>query len=310
MVAIKHPARNYIAFLISQRIYDTKGVVAKLSDLGLPVPNNDFDRYTFQELTKDILRVRAEMTFPVGFNPRDNPRSDQTEAWLQRWRVRDMWAQTPATRVALELLGEAQIRHQLELLLLGPLDASSIAERISARFGLPFSSMNAAIVKTYSHYFWDSTAMNTAQWGAFIQTHYSASRFEFEAALSAPRNAAGAALTIAIADKDPQSLSPADRYETASAMAFGMLMMHSLSSEAGTGHTYAALASLNMMRMADDELAKHRGASVDLIDELRRLNTVYDKKKPLQITEASYIQRPVIDAQNPEVIDVPNEGNE
>lgn len=307
LVSIKHPARHYIYYLLSQRIYDAKGVYRKLQEMGLPAPDQDHDEFNFEQLMLEILRTRAAMTFPLGFNPRKKPIPPATMDWLKEWRLKDMWCHAPSTVEATKILNSPEIRHLLELLLLGPLSPWAIAERLRVRFGLEFSAMNAAIVKSYGHYFWDTGAMNSAQWRKFLALHYKSSQTEFGAALNAPRSAAGAAFTIAIADKDPQSLNPADRYETASSMAFGMMMHHALSCDHSTGDTYAAATALGMMRMADEELARHRGASTDLIDELTRLETVYDQKKPRQITDSPYIHRQVIDVESTEVKDAPDE---
>lgn len=307
MTAIKHPARHYIYYLLSKRIHDAKGVLKAMQEIGLPVPNQDMDEYNFEELTLDILRARAGMTFPPSFNPRAKPLPVETLAWLQTWKLKDIWAGSPAVKAAIDLLSEPQVRLQLELLLLGPLTAGDIARRLADRYQLPPSAMSPAVVRAYGHYFWDATALSPAQWRKFLSVHYASTATEFTAALQAPRSAAGAAFVIAVADKDPQLLSASERYEAASSMAFGMMMHHALADDRSTGRTYAAFTALNMMRMADEELERHRGGSTDLIDELRKLKTVYDQQQPLKITEASYIQRPVLEAQNPEVVDAPDE---
>jgi hypothetical protein len=305
VTAIKHPARHYIYYLLSKRIYDTKGAIKALSELGLPVPDQELDGYNFGEFARDILRTRATMTFPANFNPRARPLTPETLLWLKAWKVKDIWSGVPSVQGALNLLSEPHVRHQLELLLLGPLTHAAIAKRIGDRFELPFEAMNPSVVRAYSHYFWDVTALNPSQWRKFLNVHYASTQSEFVAALSAPRSAAGAAFVIAVADKDPQLLSATARYEAASSMAFGMMMHHALANDSSTGHTYAALAALNMMRMADEELERHRGGSTELLEELTRLRTLYDQSQPLKITQAEYIHRPILAAENPEVIDVP-----
>jgi hypothetical protein len=305
VAAIKHPARHFVVYLLSKRIYDAKTVLRMMTDLGLPVPQEDYE-LGFEHLVTDILGTRAAMTFPENFRPRDAKLNDETLQWLRKWKIHDMWRRSPYVAAATDLLSEPQIRHLLELLLLGPLTASSIAERLIERFDLPPHVMNPSVVKAYAHYYWDPNAMNSAQWRQFLERHHKDSRNEYLAALSAPRSAAGAAFVIAIADKDPQLLSAAERYETASTMAFGMMMHHSLAGDGSTGHTYAAFTALNMMRMADEELSKHRGGSSDLLEELQRMRPIYDKQPTLQITQATYIQRPALEASTQEVIDVPD----
>jgi hypothetical protein len=304
VAAIQHPARHYIYYLLSKRIYDAKAVISLMELLGLPVPSSD---YELEPLVLEVLRVRATMTFPKAFNPRDTPPNEATLAWLRHWKIRDMWLGSPYLAAATDILSEPHVRHLVELLLLGPLSHNAIATRVAQRFELPKHAMNSAVVRAYSHYYWDPTSMDPGQWRIFIKRYYQSVATEYHAALQAPRSKAGAAFVIAVADKDPQSLSPADRYETASTMAFGMLMHHALDDSRTTGQTYAAFTALNMMRMADEELSKHRGASSDLIDELRRLETVYDKGEPLQITQAHFIHRPLLEVKSTEVTDANDE---
>lgn len=300
MFGIKHPARHYIYYLLSKRILDAKGVLQDLVDLGLPVPQVDFD---FEPLVLEITRVKATMRFPAPFNPRATAPNVETLAWLKQWKVYDIWMGSSYVAAATDILAEPNVRHLLELLLLGPLSPQAIAERIVERFQLPPHVMNSAVVRAYAHYFWDLNALDPAQWRRFLHAHYAGVVTDYLAALQAPRSAAGAAFVIAVADKDPQLLDAAERYEAASTLAFRMMMHHALAERPTTGATYAAFTALNMMRMADLELDKHRGGSSLLIDELRRLRPVYDREPPLKITEAAFIQRPVLEAQVKEVTD-------
>lgn len=300
MAGIRHPARHTIYFWLSRRIQSTKAVIKELENHELPIPIEYDDVET---LTTDILRVRQEMVFPPNFEPRVESPNAATRAFLAKWRIKDAWRTSPFLASATDVLFAPQIRHQLELLLLSPLSAGAIAKRLVERFELPPTTMNVGVVRAFAHYYWDTQSMNPAQWQRFLSTYYKDLESEYTLALKAPRNEAGAALAIAMADKDPQQLAIVHRYETCSSMAFGMFMNHALAAAKGTTkHTYAALASLNMMRMADEELEKHRGGSTDLIFELQRIKTVYDRGQPLQITEAPFIHRPVID--------VPTEGSD
>ena len=300
---LKHPARHYVYYLLTRRLHTVTELLEEMGVLGLPVPG---DESGLEQLGSEVLRVRATLMLPVPFNPRDKTPTPETLTVLRALRIHDIWRQPAAVLKATEILGEPRIRHLLELLLFGPLTAAAIADRIAARFGLPQDAMNAAVVRAYAHYFWDVNALDPGQWRNFVTMHYPSVATEYHAALSASRSRAGAAFVIAVADRDYQSLSPADRYEAASTMAFGMLMHHGLSCDGATGRVYAAAMALNMMRVADEQLALHRGASTDLIDELRRLGTVYDREKPLRITDATYINRPALLADS-KVIDVPDD---
>ena len=66
--AIRHPARHYIHYLISKRIFNAKAIVEQLQELTLPVPMYDGDDFDF--FAKEILQVRAVMAYPSNFDPR------------------------------------------------------------------------------------------------------------------------------------------------------------------------------------------------------------------------------------------------
>jgi hypothetical protein len=296
VTAIAHPARHNIYYMLSQRVRDAKSILKELAEYGLPVPDDYED---VEQLTIDILRARQAMHFPIQFEPRAKTPNAQTLAFLKRWKILDMWRKSPFVGAATSILIEPQVRHELELLLLGPLTASAISKRLVERFDLPMFAMNPGVVRAYGHYYWNVHAMNPGQWRKFLHACYPDRALEYIAVLKAPRSEAGAALSIAIADKDPQQLGILHRYEAASTLAFGMMMHHALAEDGlATKHTYAAFTALNMMRMADEELEKHRGGSSDLISEMQKLRTIYDQTEPLKITQATFIQRPVLQVES------------
>lgn len=293
MASVRHPARHTIYYLLSKRVHSVKEILERLEQLELPVPE---DYAEIEVLTTEMLRVARAMQFPANFEPRAPRPNALTQAFLERWRIKDAWRASPFLGAATDVLYEPQVRHELELLLLSPLNGSAIAKRLSERFALPSSAMNTGVVRAYAHYYWDPHSMDPSQWARFLAQHYPDLETEFSIALKAPRSEAGAALVIAVADKDPQQLAVVQRYETCSSLAFGLFMHHALASTGGsTKHTYAALAALNAMKIADEELDKHRGGSTDLIQELQRIRTIYDRQPPLQITQAAFIQRPVLE---------------
>lgn len=297
MSSLKHPARNFINYLISRRIYDTKTLVETLSRMGIQIPN---DQDGIEELILQLRPVRQAMVFPAEWNPTARSPNAPTAAFLKRWAISSAWRNDPAFNTAVDLLCDAQIRQTLQLMLLGPLSPITIADRIAKRFDLPPSVMNAATVKIYGHYFWDIGAMTGAEWREYLQKHYPAEAFEYVCVLQAPRSRTGAMFTLSVADKDVELMDPAERYRLVSAAGFKRFMEHAFGGERSIGQTYAAYAALNIMRTGDDELGKYQGASTDLIEHLNRLETVYDTKQPLSITDAAHI-RPILNTTAEEV---------
>jgi hypothetical protein len=311
-VSIRHPARHFIHYLLSRRVHNTAAVIKQMKEFELPLPDRfyygcevrlkqgpaiDPDRDgDFGALCHQILKTRHEMEFPAEFEPHVRRPNAETSAFLRKWKIHDMWRGVPATHRAIEMLMDPPIRSALELFLLSPLAARDIAHRISQRFELDPATMDAATVRAFGHYFWDVNALSPSEWRLFVSSHRSSEREDYLSMLQAPRSVAGAAFSIAVIDRDPQLLPPVDRYRAASAMAFSMLMRQMASDK--NGAPYAAHTALNMMRMADDELAKHEGASSELLAEFERIKTLHDTKRPLAITDAPFMQRRMLLVKN------------
>lgn len=290
MPGIKHPARHYVNYLISRRIYDTATLARSMLFMGLPVGDT---QEQIEELVKALKPLRREMVFPSVFNPRDKKPSEATQRFLHKWSIVSAWTGDDHFGAAVDILSDAQLRHSLQLMLLSPLTAITIARRLQRRFDMPDSAMNAGVVRTFGHYFWDPGALSTAEWSTFLAAHYPKESFEYLCALQAPRSTAGAAFALALADKDSNLLAPAERYALVSATGFRRFMEHAFSGDASVSQTYAALAALNIMRTGDEELDKYRGGSVELINELKRMETVYDSTKPMSLQDMAFV-RPIL----------------
>jgi hypothetical protein len=305
---IRHPARHFIHYLLSRRIYDTKAVIKEMGDFDLTVPKNlhaqdkkeswprKDSESDFAVLCTDILKTRQLMDFPAEFEPQKRRPNPETRAFLAHWRIAGIWQNEPAVVTAIELLTEPPIRSALELYLLSPLAHREIARRLSVRFELDANIMNAAAVRAFGHYFWDAGALDATQWRQFTAMYRYENKDTYHAMLSAPRNSAGVAHVVSLVDQDPQLLPAAERYQAVSAMAFSMFMRNAMS--AAPGAPYAAFTALNAMRMADDELEKHQGGSSDLLAEFHRIKVLHDQRAPMKITDAPFIQRPLLLVKN------------
>ncbi len=286
---LKHPARHYVHYLLSRRIYDVKAIIQEVETLELPIPELNKG---VEEFTQQILKTRQKMIFPAGFNPHAAEPNEATLAFLQKWKILDVWQNSRFVGAAADLLSFPAVRRMLELLLLSPMAASHIAKRVSQRFSLPFHAMNVGVVAAYKHYFWDPEALSSSEWRAFLQDAVARDSEDYCLALQTPRNAAGVAFILSIVDKDPRLLNIADRYRMSSAVGFQLFMKHALGAK-GSGETYAAYAALNIMRTSDLELEKYQGGDSEIIEELRRFHTVHDQTKPLTINDLNFV-RPVL----------------
>lgn len=275
----------------------TAQIVNTLRDLGVPLPQKNDDLMKFIEA---VVRARQELVFPVNFDPTTEVLNESTRSFLDDLQITSMWRQDEFVKCAYDLLFEPQIRRMIEALLLGPLSPLSIANRVRGRFGLSEAAMNVRVIKSYSHYFWDTTALSPPEWKTLI-AHWlpDLDNTDYLAALNSPRSIAGAALTLAMVDRNADSLSPTTRYEAIRDHSFSMFMEHALlQTRSNVQRTQGAFMAFQMVRMADEEITKHRGGSADLLEEFKKLETELDHTKIKSVKDLpSLMLPPVIDAE-------------
>lgn len=294
---LRHPFRRYIYYLFSRRGLSTAQIMSTLTDLGVPLPQKNDDAMKFIEA---VVRARTQLIFPAGYDPTTDPLNEPTRAFLADLQITSMWKQDEFVKCAYDLLFEPQIRRMIEALLLGPLSPLSIANRVRNRFGFTEATMNVRVIKSYSHYFWDTTALSTPEWKTLI-AHWlpDLDNTDYLAALNSPRSMAGAALTLALVDRNADALTPVARYEAVRDHAFSMYMEHALlQSRSNVQRTQGAYMAFQMLRMADEELTKHRGGSADLLEEFKKLETELDNSKIKSVKDLpSLILPPIIEAE-------------
>lgn len=291
---LRHPARHYIYYLFSKRGMTTAEVIAHLDDLRMPLPQLDMDLVRF---THRVVRARQEMEFPPNFDPLAKELNAETLAFLTQWQIYDMWRHDHFVGLAVDLLNEPVIRRMVEALLLGPLSPTAIAARVANRFGFTPDAMNVRVIKAYAHYFWDPTAMSQSEWQTLIAKWLpDENNNDYLAALKAPRSPAGAALVLALSDRSAESLTPVVQYQAMRDHGFSLFMEHALlQSRPSLPRTQAAFMAFQMVRMADEELTKHRGGSADLLEEFKKIETIYDASKVTTVKELPSIAPAVID---------------
>lgn len=300
---LRHPSRHYIYYLFSRRAFDVATIIAKLEDLRLPVPYQGSDgEESLKKFASALLSERERMEFPPNYSPlRLN---DETRAFLKSWRIYDIWAGAEHVKRALDLLDEPQPRRMVEVLLLGPLSIPDIAYRVRRRFGLPEERMNTQVVRSYMHYFWDYGALTPVEWKELTFKGMTGFNHDYRLALDAPRTPAGAGLAIAAADRGGgASLSPVEMYTTIRDSGFRMFMEHVINGKPGDMfRTQGAMHALSIVTQAEVELDKHRGGSAELLEELNKIETVYDTERIRSAKELPSVRESL-----PSVIDVEGE---
>jgi hypothetical protein len=264
-----------------------------LSDLGVPLPQK---MDSLEKFIVSVVTERERLVFPPNFDPTAEVLNGPTLNFLRDLNIVSMWRPDEFICAATDILHEPQMRRMIEALLLGPISPASVADRVRDRFGLPDAVMNVRVIKTYAHYFWDTTALSPAEWKTLISTCLpDADNNDYLAALNAPRSVAGAALTLAMVDRNADALSPVVRYEAIRDHSFSMYMEHALlQNRSNVQRTQGAYMAFQMVKMADEELAKHRGGSADLLDEFKRLGTEYDTDKITSVKDLPSLNVPPI----------------
>lgn len=274
---------------------DSVTLLRHVGSLGLPLPQKEkeFDRFV------DYLKkARALMTFPPGFNPGAEQMNKETISFLKKWKIYDLWVRDPYAMRAVELLEEPQARRMLDVLLLGPLNISSIAKRLKDRFGFPDEVANPQVVRAYNHYFWNVHALSINEWRQLIYDWLPGRNSDLLMALYSPRDAAGVSMSIAAADNHFEALREVDMYKAMRDHGFRLFMEHALLDKGGFARTQGALLAFQVVKMAGEELDKRRGGSAELLDEMKRFETLYDTKRPTTIKELPTV-RAVLPAETP-----------
>lgn len=289
--SLRHPARNYIHYLLSRRTQKIKDVVEHLSEIEIPLPQ---DKNKLSEFLQTLIAIQKNMRIPAGFDPTAKLMNQQTVEFLARWKITSIWRKDEFTRRASDLLFEPDIRRHLQIMLLGPLTNINIARRICARWSLTENEFNPRVAREYSHYYWDPRSMDQAQWKSFLFNYYPkfTENTDYAVALSVPRTTEGAMLTMSLSDRGADAMTNAQIYtmmRNQSAVAF---MQHALLERPSIQRSQSMLSSINTFKTAAEELDRHRGASAELLDELRKMEPVYDRSVVATIHDLP-IDRPV-----------------
>jgi hypothetical protein len=107
---------------------------------------------------------------------------------------------------------------------------------------------------------------------------------DYMMALTATNDAAGAAITLMAAGA-PGSLSNVVVFQAMRDNFFRMFMEHSLQDRPSLARTQGAYFAYQGVRDSEEQLDKFRGASAELLDELHKIETIYDRRKLTTVNE-------------------------
>lgn len=273
-LGIEHPARHYILYLLSRRQYKVREIVVQLIQQGFAMPTMEHE---FLALQRQIQEVQDSLVFPTKYNP-TNLSHKPTAQWLQRHRIYDMWAMGPDVVSALDVLDSPTLRREVEIMLLGPLRYIDIAKRLADLHGFEVTTMNAATIRNFAHYFWDIEALHSQKWPDFL--YGMQANDDYIAAYTSPRSQVGAALSIYIATRGGSGI-PKEQimFRHVRDTCFMEFIKVSATRYPGMQKSAAMQGLVASLIQSQEQVDMRRGGSSELLDEMRRLENRYDDRK-------------------------------
>lgn len=280
---IKHPARTYIYYLMSKRSLDANTILATLVDQDFPTPQG---KKNIEAWILLLRNVQSRLQFPPGYNPKDLKHAPTVE-FLKAHHIYGMWAGDEWVRRASELIWVPQIREALDLMLLGPLNYATISERLAKHFLLPFNVMNPKVVSNYAHYYWDYQSMSTADWSEILADWcvLPAANYKKKLAMRSPRNTTGAAFTLWLSGLSGDSMKEGISFRMMKDMSFQEFIESFLTLKPGMGKANALRSLFEVVLQSQEQIDIRRGGSAEVLEELRRIDTLYDRNRPTQAHE-------------------------
>lgn len=283
MHQISHPARHYIYYRLSTRSHTVKSIFTDLGSMGIVLPQ---DAEQFEELCVSVHDFVRWWKIPSSFRPDGKPFDSATVKFMRQWGIHGMWAKNEDVVAAEALLYEGHVRYALEVMLLGPLAPSTIAARIRERFSLSEKAVNTAVVRAFAHYFWDTSVWSPHQWSrAVFDWMPKGDKTPMLMALRAPKTPAGAAMVLAAADGDLETLEPGEMFQIIQHYGWRMFMQHATTELPSFPRTQAALAAFQITSQAAEAAERYRGGSKEIVAAIARIGvrhsnevmpTVYD----------------------------------
>lgn len=279
-VRIEHPARYYILYLLSQRRFHPQEIISDLLRQNMPVPQ---DEKRLSVFTQSIALAQQSLAFPPNYRPYDLTHRPTVE-WLNKMRILDLWAREPHAMFATDLLDQPELRRELEVMLLGPLDFADIAKRLAILHRLDRDVMNVSTVRYFAHYYWNPEAVPSSKWPEYIGLI--PSNLDYEVAYKAPRNQVGAALSVYVATKGAGGVPKETvMFRVARDTCFMEFLQVSATRFPGMQKATAMQSLVNALIASQEQVDMRRGGSAELLDELRRMETRFDPKRLTNVEE-------------------------
>lgn len=152
-MASRSPSEYFVKFLLSQQKQDHPTILRMLDEYGLDGVNIAYLRR---------LQTALDADRP---DPWD-PAAQEGRAYLRKHGIHDLWYPNAAATEAYSILATPNLRASTEQLLLAPLRAEDVANRLNHRFK---TNLTADGVQAYGHYFWNRNLLTTGEWVEYLE---------------------------------------------------------------------------------------------------------------------------------------------
>jgi hypothetical protein len=159
-MARRSPNEYFIKYLISQNKHETNTILRILEDFNLDGLTSGYVR--------DLTDQMGE--FPDPYKP--NVKSHKmSQGFLRKHKVRDLWFPSPHVQEAYAILSNAQLRSDIEQLLLSPLRIEDIVRRAGKAREI---SLSVEGVEAFGHYFWNKSLLSMDEWVDYLENRHNA----------------------------------------------------------------------------------------------------------------------------------------
>lgn len=289
--ATRSPSEYYIRYLISRDPYDPVleedvpaeeeqddegrivwspvGIMEHLKSVGLDGINHSYIR----GLREQMLPI------PPDYDP-DDLSHKPTRDWLKKFKIFDIWRQTPAVREAGLILADTFLREKLEPILLSALQPTAIAKKLRKYTAI---GLTAEGVLAYRHYFWNRTVMSQSVWAEYISTRFD--RNAYIQSMTAPVDMASQIVPWAAGISGPaRSFNTAEAAARVGQIAFKHAL--ELETRPATLETTSSLRNCMLtIEKADTIMRRSDVALRDVLKQFQKFRMKIDDAKVIEVHE-------------------------
>jgi hypothetical protein len=151
MAIHRSPCEYFIKFLLSQQEHEPNAILQILEDFNLGTGGLGIS------YIKRLQRDMEPVPEPWDLTDKDGP----TREYLKKHKIHDLYFPHAHVQEAYGILSSAQLREDIEQLLLSPLRIEEVVKRINRHYNMTMTIEGA---EAYRHYFWNKSLLSMQEW--------------------------------------------------------------------------------------------------------------------------------------------------